>query len=81
MKQSLIFINHINFLFKLSNQRETLSKSNTKLQEEEFDTLAVAKETLEFMRTNGLTVTEFSEKVRRRMYFRKIWVRYKDREL
>ena len=31
---------------------------------EEIDTLAVARKTLQFMRTNGLTVTEFCEKVK-----------------
>ena len=34
------------------------------LDQEELDTSLVAKKTLHFMRSNGLTVTEFSEKVR-----------------
>jgi hypothetical protein len=42
------------------NERLTLSKE---LSKEAIDTLAVAKKTLQFMRTNGLTVTEFCEKV------------------
>ena len=37
---------------------------NLMMDQEELDTSLVARKTLHFMRSNGLTVTEFSEKVR-----------------
>ena len=37
---------------------------NLMFDQEELDTSLVARKTLHFMRSNGLTVTEFSEKVR-----------------
>ena len=47
-----------------SINRDLQLRPNITLPEENIDTLTIARKTLQFMRTNGLTVTEFSEKVK-----------------